>query len=472
MRIRLALGLLVVALVLPASAGAKRKKTAPPAPVDPLALIAGEAMTTDVGWERLVHLCDRIGHRLSGSPQLDQAIAWALELMREDGLDNVRGEEVLVPTWTRGDASLSLITPRPMDLQLLALGGSIATPEGGLEADVLVVDSLEDLAGRPEPEVTGRIVVYDLPFTSYRETVPIRTRGAVAAAKKGAVASLVRSVGPHSLQTPHTGNQRYEEGTPAIPTAAITIEAAEMLRRLQERGTTPRLRLHLSPSEGDPAPSANVIGEVLGSEHPDEIVVVGCHLDSWDVGQGAQDDGAGCLAAMETVRIIKGLPVRPKRTVRAVLFTNEENGLAGGKAYAKAHGQEPHFAVLESDTGAGTALGFRLDLRTLLDDETTERDEAAWPEAMARLTPLTQALSAFDATSLTPGYAGADIGPMTRLGVPGFGLSQDMTGYWPIHHTEADTIDKIDPVVFRKNVGVFATAAWVLANLEEPIRPQ
>ncbi len=462
---RLLLTAALLLLVVPA-AEARKKKPAPP-PLDPLAQLAGEAATTDVGWERLVHLCDRIGHRLSGSPQLDQAIAWAKDRMGDDGLANVRGEEVMVPSWTRGTASAALVAPRPMELDVLALGGSPPTPEGGLEADVLVVDSLEDLERRPDAEVRGRMVLFDRPFTTYRETVPIRTKGAILAASKGAVASLIRSVGPHSLQTPHTGNQRTPDEGPAIPAAALTIEAAEMMRRLQERGTTPRVRLELGCSEGAKVRSENVLGEVLGSERPEEIVVVGCHLDSWDVGQGAQDDGAGCVGAMEAGRLIARLPTPPKRTVRVVLYTNEENGLGGAKAYAEAHGDEPHFAVLESDTGAGAAFGFRVDLRRPTDEAPT--DEAAWSTVSDRLDPLREALAVFDAGGLEPGYGGADIGPMVRLGVPGFGLNQDMTGYWPIHHTEADTIDKIDPVVFRRNVGVFATAAWVLANLDGPL---
>lgn len=473
MRARLAFVLLFAFLMISGSAQAKKKRPATAEPTPPLARLIGEALTSDVGWERLVHLCDRIGHRLSGSPQLDKAIAWAQERMREDGLVEVRAEPVEVPAWIRGSASLDLIAPRPMSLDVLALGGSVATPEGGIEADVIVVDSLPDMASRDEADVAGHIVVYDLPFTSYRETVGIRTRGAAAAAKKGAVASLVRSVGPHSLQTPHTGNQGYEEGVPPIPAAAITMETSEMLRRLQERGTTPRLSLKLGCSMGPPAQSANVIGEIRGSEKPDEVVLVGCHLDSWDVGQGAQDDGAGCLAAMEAGRLIARLPEPPLRTVRVVLFTNEENGLAGGRTYAAEHADETHFAVLESDTGAGTPLGFRVDLRIPPTEPGGDavRDEAAWPATLARLTPLRDALAPLAATDLTPGYAGADISPLVRMGAPGFGLSQDMSGYWPIHHTEADTIDKIDPVVFRQNVAVFTTAAWVLANMSDPPRP-
>jgi len=462
---RLLLAAALLLLAVPAAEARKKKPSAPP--VDPLSQLAGEATTTDVGWERLVHLCDRIGHRLSGSPQLDEAIAWATKRMTEDGLANVRGEEVMVPSWTRGTASASLVAPRPMALDVLALGGSPPTPEGGLEADVLVVDSLEDLQGRDDAHVAGRMVLFDRPFTTYRETVPIRTKGANLAAKKGAVASLIRSVGPHSLQTPHTGNQRSPEDGPAIPAAALTIEAAEMMRRLQERGTTPRVRLELGCSEGPKVPSQNVIGEVVGSDTPEEIVVVSCHLDSWDVGQGAQDDGAGCVAAMEAGRLIAQLPTKPKRTVRVVLFTNEENGLGGAKAYAEAHADEPHFAAMESDTGAGAVFGLRVDLRRPVDG--TPTDKAAWPTVLGRLGVLQDALGAFDAGGLEPGYGGADIGPLVRMGVPGFGLNQDMSGYWPIHHTEADTLDKIDPVVFRRNVAAYTTAAWVLANMEGPL---
>ena len=458
---------LVVAGALAAGAPealARRAKQAEPT-LAPLARIVGEALTSDVAWERLVHLCDRIGHRLSGTQQLDQAVSWATEQMRADGLTEVRTEEVLVPVWQRGTASLALVGPREMPLDVLALGGSVGTGPEGIEADVLVVDSLEDLAARDRAEVEGKVVLYDRPFTTYGETVPIRTRGAAAAARLGAVASLVRSVGPSSLQTPHTGNQRYEDGVPPIPAAAVTIEAAELMHRLQDRGTTPRVRLQLGCGMGEPAPSANVIGEVRGREAPDEVVVVGCHLDSWDVGQGAQDDGAGCVGALEVGRLLARLPTPPRRTVRVVLFTNEENGLEGAKAYAEAHGDETHVAAIESDTGAGRAFGFRVDLRPLPNQPPLE-----WTEVEPRLADLRGALLPLDAAELIPGYGGADIGPLAALGVPALGLHQDMTGYWPIHHTEADTIDKIDPATFRRNTAVLAAAAWALAE-GQPLRP-
>lgn len=443
---------------------ARRAKQTEPT-LAPLARIVGEALTSDVAWERLVHLCDRIGHRLSGTQPLDQAVSWATEQMRADGLADVRTEEVLVPVWQRGTASLALVGPREMPLDVLALGGSVGTGPEGIEADVLVVDSLEDLASRDRAEVEGKVVLYDRPFTTYGETVPIRTRGAAAAATLGAVASLVRSVGPSSLQTPHTGNQRYEDGVPPIPAAAVTIEAAELMHRLQDRGTTPRVWLQLGCSMGEPAPSANVIGEVRGREAPDEVVVVGCHLDSWDVGQGAQDDGAGCVGALEVGRLLARLPTPPRRTVRVVLFTNEENGLEGAKAYAEAHGDETHVAAIESDTGAGRAFGFRIDLRPLPNQPPLE-----WTEVEPRLEDLRGALLPLDAAELIPGYGGADIGPLAALGVPALGLHQDMTGYWPIHHTEADTIDKIDPATFRRNTAVLAAAAWALAE-GRPLRP-
>ena len=453
---------LLLAMVGPAEA---RKKGKPPAVAPPAQLI-GEALTSDLAWERLVHLCDRIGHRLSGSPQLDQAIAWAQQVMNEDSLANVRAEPVEVPVWIRGTERLTLLAPKVQDLDLLALGGSIGTREGGIEADVVVVSSFEALDALPDESVAGRVVLFDVPFTTYGATVKYRGKGASAAAARGAVAALVRSVTPVSLDTPHTGNMRYADDTSQIPAAAITIEAAESMHRLQDRGVTPRVRLELGSGPDGTASSANVVGEVLGRDLPEEIVVVGCHLDSWDVGQGAQDDGGGCVAAIEVGRLIKRLPQAPRRTVRVVLFTNEENGLAGATSYAEAHADEHHVAAIESDTGQGAAAGFRVDVRKIGDNEGrhSEQDEAAYAALLVQLEDVVPLLAPLDADGFRSSYGGADIGPLVATGTLGFGVDHDTTGYWPIHHTEADTIDKIDPMVFRRNAAAMAVLTWWLAE--------
>jgi carboxypeptidase Q len=458
--------LAVLALLLVTGPAEARKKRAPEPLVAAPAQLIGEALTSDVGWERLVHLCDQIGHRLSGSPQLDQAIAWAEQAMKDDSLANVRAEPVEVPAWTRGSERLTLLSPKGQELDLLALGGSVGTPEGGIEADVVVVSTFDELEALPDQEVTGRMVLFDAPFTDYGSTVKYRSRGPSAAARKGAVAALVRSVTPVSLNTPHTGGTWYADDAPQIPAAAVTIEAAESMHRLQDRGTTPRVRLELGSEMNGTAPSANVVGEVLGREKPDEIVVVGCHLDSWDVGQGAQDDGGGCVSAMEVGRLIARLPVAPRRTVRVVLFTNEENGLAGGKAYAEAHADETHVAAMESDTGQGAVAGFRVDLRKIGEnaERYADQDDAAYAVLLEQLAGVKPLLAPLDATGFRQSYSGADIGPIVASGTPGYGVDHDTTGYWPIHHTEADTLDKIDPTVFRRNTAAMAVMTWWLAE--------
>jgi len=471
---RFALLLLALTLVPLAVADARRARPAVDSDAylaESIPVLLGRALATDRAWEDLVHLCDRIGHRLSGSPQLDAAIAWASGRLADGGLQNVRTEAVMVPKWVRGEERLSMLSPLERDLPLLGLGGSVGTGETPIEAEVLVVGSFDELHAR-ESEALGRIVLFDVPFTTYGETVQYRSRGAIEAARAGAVACLVRSVTPRSLNTPHTGAMRYEDGgdppVPHIPHAAITIEDAEAIHRLSDRGVAVRVRLSMAAQMHDDVPSANVIGEVLGRERPDEIVVVGCHLDSWDVGQGAQDDGAGCVMAMEAGRLIGELATAPRRTVRVVLYTNEENGLRGGKGYAEAHAEEIplHYAAIEADIGAGEPLGWRLDVRAGADDDAVQTN---WDAAAARLAPLREALAPTGAVALEAGGAGADVWPLTARGVVGLGLDMERSTYWPIHHTPADTLDKIDPQVFRRNVAAMAITALWLAEQDAPL---
>lgn len=452
-------------LLLPTDAIAKKGKRGLQAPdIDDVgAQLLGRALTSDEAWDKLEELCDDIGHRLSGTPQLEAAVEWGAARMAGDGLE-VHTEEVQVPHWVRGKEKLTLLGDVDRELDVLALGRSVGTPVGGIEGDVIVVDSWEHLESLGK-EVQGKIVVYDVPFTTYGETVQYRGGGAVEAAKHGAIAALVRSVTPESLDTPHTGAMRpYQEGVPEIPAAAITVEAAAQFRRMQDREITPRVRLELGAKMLDDRPSHNVIGEVKGREKPDQVVILACHLDSWDVGQGAQDDGAGCVAAMEAGRLIGELGVAPRRTVRVVLYTNEENGLMGGKTYAEVHGDEPIVAALEMDTGAGQPFGWRVDVRR----ESEEEAASLQQEAIEALAPVQRLLSNIGADQLIPRFSGADIGPLVERGVLGLGLQQDTTGYWPIHHTEADTLDKIDPEMLRRNVATMAVTAWWLAEVETP----
>lgn len=459
---RLALLALVLVPLLALPAHARKAKKTPVSLEEASALLVGRALTTDRAWEDLVHLCDRIGNRLSGTAALDRAIAWAKGRLDEGGVDRAWLEDVQVPKWVRGEESLHLLEPLARELNILGLGGTVGSAEP-IEAEVLVVGSWEELEQRKD-EVPGRIVLFDVPFTSYKQTVQFRSSGASRASKLGAVAALVRSVTPVSLSTPHTGALRYEDGVPKIPAAAVTVEDAQTMHRLADRRVPVRVRLKLSGELQGEVPSHNVLADVTGREAPEEVVLLACHIDSWDVGQGAQDDGAGCVMVLEAVRLIAALPFRPRRTVRAVLFTNEENGLAGGRAYAAEHAAEVgnHVAALEADTGAGEPLGWRLDLRGGDEEETA----TLRADAIGRLAGLTELLEPLGATGLRRSYAGADIGPLVGLGVPGLGMDFDTTGYWPIHHTEADTIDKIDPVVLRRNVAVMAVTALHLAEMK------
>lgn len=419
------------------------------------ATIIGAALTSDHAYRRLAYLTDRIGHRLSGSTNLERAIEWALTEMRADGLDNVRGEKVMVPHWVRGAESLELTSPVTRGLSMLGLGNSVGTPPEGITAEAVVVRSFDELDALGERSaVRGKIVVYNVPFTNYGATVQYRGAGASRAARHGAVAALVRSVSPVSLQTPHTGAMNYAEGQPKIPTAAITIEGAETLQRMNDRNERPTLRLKMEARFLPDAESANVVAEIKGSEKPDEVVLISGHFDSWDVGQGAHDDGGGCIVAWEAVRLLKQLNLRPRRTIRVVLYTNEENGLRGGTAYRDAHRAElaKHMLAIESDSGIYRPQGFGLAA-------------TASPQVRADLEEIAKLLSGIRATRIAPNGGGADIGPIMREGVPGMSLDVDGSHYFDIHHTDADTLDKIDPQDLAHCVAAMAVMAYTVADM-------
>ncbi|GAB4460818.1 MAG: M28 family peptidase [Armatimonadaceae bacterium] len=420
----------------------------------PTERLIAAALRDPTAYRRLAYLCDRIGHRLSGSPSLDASIRWSVDEMKRDGLEGVRAEKVMVPHWVRGQESAVLLDPVERPLVMLGLGMSVGTPRNGITADVVTVRDFEELERLEASAVRGKIVCYNVPFTTYGETVRYRSGGASRAAKRGAVGVLVRSVGPVSLRTPHTGALRYDEDALKIPAAAITIEDAEMLARMQQRGEKVRVRLKMDARMLPDAPSANVIADLRGREKPEEIVVVGGHLDSWDVGAGAHDDGGGCLAAWEAVRLMKVLDLRPRRTVRVVLFTNEENGLRGGNAYRDIHRAEMpnHVLAIESDSGVWKPLGFGVS---------ASEDGLAFVQ---RLAPL---LSSLQAERIERGGGGADIGPMGGDGVPLMGLNTDTSRYFHIHHTPADTVDKVMPEEFARCVAAMAVMAYAVAELPQ-----
>jgi carboxypeptidase Q len=418
---------------------------------EPAARLIGAALADASAWDRLAELTDRFGHRLSGSRALEDAIAWALQRMRDDGLENVRAEPVKVPRWVRGRESLEIVSPYPGELAMLGLGNSVGTPAEGLEADLLIVSGYEELDRRGR-EADGRIVLVNVPFTDYGATVTYRTSGPSRAARAGAVACLVRSVGVDGLRTPHTGMLTYRPDAPQIPAAAIAVEDAQRLQRLAARERV-RLRLKMGAAMHGDADSANVLGEIVGRERPHEVVVVGGHLDSWDVGTGAVDDAGGCIVTWEALRLMKALELRPRRTVRAVLFTNEENGLRGGLAYRDAHREElaNHVLMLESDGGVFRPHGFGF----------TGNDSAR-----ASVQGIATLLAGIQADAVRPSGGGADIGPSVQAGqIPAMALDVDGTKYFLYHHTAADTVDKLDPLDVARCAAAVAVMSYVIAEL-------
>ena len=403
-------------------------------------------------FDHLVSLCDDVGHRLSGSANYPRAVAWGAARMEAGAVPEVRTEPVMVPTWVRGEESVRMTAPRPLDLPMLGLGNSPGTP--GVEAEVVVVPSVEAV----DENVRGRIVLFHTvmeertpAYKGYSGAVSARGNGPAAAAKHGAVAALVRSMTTRSLASPHTGGTWFEDGEPQIPAAAITTEHADMIARLADRGIAVRVRIEMGAHwEADQA-THNVVGEIPGSERPEEVVLIGGHLDSWDVGQGAHDDGAGVAQVVEALRILSQLEP-PRRTIRGVLFANEENGLRGGKAYFEAHGEETHVAAIETDLGGGWPLSW---------GATGTEAQLTWLGEQAA--PLGMPVS-------SPG-GGADISPLKQSGTLVVGLRPDDTHYFDVHHTEADTVDKVDPASLKEGAAAVAGLAWLLAQAPDAPMP-
>ena len=423
---------------------------------EPAARLIGQALATSFAWERLALLGDTFGNRLSGSQSLEDAIHWAVAEMKKDGLENVHTEPVKVPHWVRGTESLELTLPRAMPLVMLGLGNSIGTPPAGIEADVVVVRTFEELDAMGD-RLKGRIVLYNVPFTTYGETVQFRGSGPSRAAAHGAVAALVRSVGPPGLRLPHTGSLRYSDGVPQIPAAAVTTEDADRLQRMQDRGARVRVRLKMDAHFLPDADSFNVVGEIRGREKPGEVVVVSGHFDSWDVGTGSTDDGGGCVVTWEALRLMKKLNLRPRRTVRVVLWTNEENGTRGALAYRDRHQDQlaNHVLMLESDTGVFRPTGFGF---------------TGSEEARARVTQIASLLRGIQADRIGPVGEGADIGPSVQAGnIPAMSLEVE-GNYFLIHHTPADTIDKIDPMDMSRASAAVAVVAYVIAEMPERLK--
>ena len=412
--------------------------------------LTGLAQSSDFAWRRLAEVTDTFGPRFSGTQALERAIDWAVAEMKKDGLENVRKEPVMVPRWVRGRESLDLIEPVPQPLAMLGLGNSVGTPAAGIEGEVLVVKDFDELTAKSSA-AQGRIVLFNAAFTTYGATVVYRRNGPSRAAALGATAVIIRSVGPAGLRTPHTGATVYDEAQPKIPAAAISAEDADRFQRLADRGVRIRMKLSMEAHFEPDAQSYNVVAEWRGRERPEEIVVIGGHFDSWDVGAGASDDAGGCIVTWEALRLMKSLGLRPRRTVRVVLFTNEENGLRGGNAYRDQHAAElnNHIALLESDGGVFDPDGFGF----------TGPDEAR-----ATVTAIASLLKDLGASTVAAAGGGADIGPAAEAGkIPM--LSHNVKGdYFLIHHTQADTIARITPKQVSDNAAAIAVMAYVVAD--------
>jgi len=441
-----------------------------PAPLlEELSAIKTAALTDDYAYRQVAHLTENIGPRPSGSLQAKAAVDYVAAELRQLGLD-VHLEEVKVPHWVRGAETAELTeyagqaSGTTQKIVLTALGGSTSTPGEGITTDVVVVNNFDELKALGYDKVAGKIVLFNeifdkqkaaagMAFPAYGEAVRYRGAGPKAAADLGAVAALVRSVGSADFRLPHTGFS-----LPAgIPAGAVTAEDADLIAHLFAQGKV-RLRLTLTPQKLPDAISYNVIADLKGSEHPEQVVVVSGHLDSWDLGTGAIDDGAGVVVAMEAAEILQKLRLHPKRTLRVIAWMDEESGGAGSQAYTKDHSAEflNHVAAIESDAGAAHPLGF---------------DVKMTPHAAELLRPALEILQSFGANAVQPSSypPGADIAAMSESGVPALGILQDGRTYFHYHHSAADTLDKIVPAELRENAAAMAVMAYALASMKNPL---
>jgi carboxypeptidase Q len=417
-------------------------------------------LSTDESYHILTELCTTIGARLAGSPQAAQAVSWAKRKMEDYGFSNVRLESVTVPHWIRGpkeEASIIRSSGEILPMKICALGGSIATPKDGITARVVEVKSFDELKSLGE-DARGRIVFFNrpmdqtkiYPFEAYGGAVNQRTQGAVEAAQVGGVGTIVRSMTERADDVPHTGAMNYVDSIRKVPTAALSIAAANLLDSLLRIDPWLQVKLKLTCQTLPDVESSNVIGEITGTEYPNEIVLVGGHLDSWDKGQGAHDDGTGVSQSIEALRLIKSLGLQPKRTIRVVLFMNEEHGLNGGKAYAAdIPASEKHIAAIETDAGGFSPRGFGVS-----SDSVTFAKIARWSHL----------LEPMDAEEIRRGGGGADISPLARSHIPMIGLRVDSQRYFDYHHSDSDTIDKVNERELELGATTLAILAYVLAQ--------
>ncbi|XP_062987050.1 carboxypeptidase Q [Elgaria multicarinata webbii] len=406
-------------------------------------------------YERLTLFVDTIGPRLSGSRNLELAIQYMYKALRKDGLENVHLEPVKIPHWERGKESALMVEPYNHSIAMLGLGGSIATPPEGITAEVLVVSSFDELHKKAQ-EAHGKIIVYNQRYINYGETVLYRSRGAVEAAKVGAKASLIKSIAPFSINSPHTGIQSYTSDVPKIPTACISVEDAEMMARMSSRGTKIIVTLKMGAKTYPQADSFNTVAEIVGSKYPEQVVLVSGHLDSWDVGQGAMDDGGGAFISWEALSLIKDLGLRPKRTLRLVLWTAEEQGGVGAEQYYQLHKVNiSNFdVVMESDEGTfmPTGLAFK----------GSDKARNVIKEVMKLLKPI-------NITNVFENGGGTDINYWIQDGIPGASLRDDITKYFWFHHSQGDTMTVQDPTEMNLCAAVWAVVSYVIADMEEKV---
>lgn len=410
----------------------------------------------------LKELTEQAGHRLSGSAGSRKALDVTQQMMRDAGLTHVRVESVMVPHWDRGSVEEAILLDagghRIGPLSVCALGGSVGTSVKGITADVVEVRSFDQLRalGRGGQ---GKIIFFNRPmdptkldpFDAYGGAVEQRSRGAVEAARVGGVAAIVRSMTTLRDNVPHTGSMSYVDSLRKVPAVAIGIQDADRLSALIAAGKTPRIHMRLNCTTHPDVSSGNVLGELTGTEFPDEVIVVGGHIDAWDKGTGAHDDGAGCVQAIEALRLLQEIGIRPRRTLRAVMFMNEENGLRGGRGYATAshRNSEKHIAALESDRGGFAPRGVSIQA-----DSATVTRVRRWQSYLEIL----------DAGKMEVGHGGVDITPIVEHGVPGFGLLVDSHRYFDYHHSENDTLDKVHPRELEHGAIVMALLLYLLSE--------
>ena len=437
---------------------------------EPASRLIGEALVDRFAWDRLAYLGDAFGHRMNGTPGQQLSIDWALAQMRADGLENVRPESAKVPKWIRGAERVTLLDPYPRDLVMVGYGNSVGTGPEGIVADAIVVRSFEELEAR-RAEVPGKIVVFspvwrqfphDESWENYLALRHFRISGHARAAEFGAVAVLLRSIyKPHARQA-HTGSLKYQDGIRRIPSAALAPEDALMLDRIDARGGRIRLRLEMNARDEGWVDSANVVGEIVGRERPDEVIVLACQYDSWDNGTSSLDDGCGAIVVWEAVRLMKKLGLRPRRTVRTVLFTNEENGCTGGMAYRDLHRAQlhNHVAMLEADSGVLPPMHFRA---------------SGTDETIATVTAIGRLVETLGmgpvATPVRIGTA-EDIHPSVEAGdIPSLTLQGNNEPYSAYHHAHSDMVEAVPPVELARAVAAVTVMSYVLAEMPQRLPP-